>query len=120
MEGDPNDVQHRTTARENEKDFGSTTPNKMDILWNRPAGNWRIKFYPEIDKDKKDASYYTISGTKVIKIPFTYRVGKFIRTYSNSVAMAPVNDNVKVYEAYKYGAPVNTPVRDKILFIKSW
>ena len=107
MEGDPNDVQHRTTARENEKDFGSTTPNKMDILWNRPAGNWRIKFYPEIDKDKKDASYYTISGTKVIKIPFTYRVGKFIRTYSNSVAMAPVNDNVKVYEAYKYGAPVN-------------
>lgn len=107
MEDDPNDVQHRTTARENEKDFGSTTPNKMDILWNRPAGNWRIKFYPEIDKDKKDASYYTISGTKVIKIPFTYRVGKFIRTYSNSVAMAPVNDNVKVYEAYKYGAPVN-------------
>ena len=107
MAGDPNDVQHRTTAREKEQDFGSTTPNKMDILWNRPAGNWRIKFYPEIDKDKKDASYYTISGTKVIKIPFTYRVGKFIRTYSNSVAMAPVNDNVKVYEAYKYGAPVN-------------
>ena len=40
-------------------------------------------------------------------MPFTYRVGRFIRTYSNSVAMAPVNDNVKVYEAYKYGAPVN-------------
>lgn len=105
MPGDPNDVQHRTTARENETD--SDIRSRRDILWNRPAGNWRIKFYPEIDKDKKDASYYTISGTKVIKIPFTYRVGKFIRTYSNSVAMAPVNDNVKVYEAYKYGAPVN-------------
>lgn len=106
MAGDPNDVQHRTTARENEKDFGSTTPNKRDILWNRPAGNWRIKFYPEIDKDKKDASYYTISGTKVVKMPFTYRVGRFIRTYSNSVAMKPAKDNVKVYAAYKYEPPM--------------
>lgn len=107
MAGDPNDVQHRTTARENEKYFGSTTPNKRDILWNRPAGIWRIKFYPEIDKDKKDASYYTISGTKVVKMPFTYRVGRFIRTYSNSVAMEPAKDNVKVYAAYKYGTPAN-------------
>ena len=107
MAGDPNDVQHRTTARENEKDFGSITPNKRDILWNRPAGIWRIKFYPEIDKQKKDASYYTISGTKVVKMPFNYCVGKFIRTYSNSVAMEPAKDNVKVYAAYKYGKPGN-------------
>lgn len=105
MAVDPNDVQHRTTARENETD--SDIRSRRDILWNRPAGNWRIKFYPEIDKDKKDASYYTITGTKVVKMPFTYRVGRFIRTYSNSVAMAPVNDNVKVYEAYKYDTPVN-------------
>ena len=102
MAGDPNDVQHRTTARENEADC-----NERDILWNRPAGNWRIKFYPEIDKDKKDASYYTISGTKVVKMPFTYRVNKFIRTYSNSVAMKPAKDNVKVYAAYNYGTPAN-------------
>ncbi len=101
MAGDANDVQYRTTARE------TTTPNKKDILWNRPAGNWRIKFYPEIDKDKKDASYYTISGTKVVKMPFTYRVGRFIRTYSNSVAMEPAKGNVKVYAAYKYGTPAN-------------
>ena len=107
MAGDANDVQYRTAARETEPGFGSTTTNKKDILWNRPAGIWTIRFYPELDKDGNDVSYYTISGTKVIKIPFTYRVGKFIRTYSNSVAMAPVNDNVKVYEAYKYGAPVN-------------
>ena len=32
MAGDPNDVQHRTTARENEADC-----NERDILWNRPA-----------------------------------------------------------------------------------
>lgn len=107
MADDANDVQFRRTAREKEEGFGSTTPNKKDILWNRPAGIWTIRFYPELDKDGKDISRYTISGTKVIKMPFTRRVGKFIRTYSNSVAMAPVDDNVKVYEAYMYGTPVN-------------
>lgn len=107
MAGDPNDVQFRKTAREDEEGFGSITPNQKDILWNRPAGIWTIRFYPELDKDNKDISRYTISGTKVIKIPFRYCVGKFIRTYSNNVAMAPVDDNVKVYEAYKYGKPEN-------------
>lgn len=107
MAGDANDVQYRTTAREDEEGFGSTTPNQKDILWNRPAGIWTIRFYPELDKKGNDISRYTISGTKVIKIPFTYCLGKFIRTYSNNVAMAPVDDNVKVYEAYKYGKPEN-------------
>lgn len=107
MAGDANDVQYRTAARETETGLGSTTPNKKDILWNRPAGIWTIKFYPKLDKNGKDVSYYTISGTKVIKIPFTYCVGKFIRTYSNNVAMAPVDDNVKVYEAYRYKKPEN-------------
>lgn len=107
MADDANDVQFRTTAREKEEGFGSTTPNKKDILWNCPAGIWTIRFYPELDKDGKDISRYTISGTKVIKIPFTYCLGKFIRTYSNNVAMAPVDDNVKVYEAYRYKKPEN-------------
>ena len=107
MVDDPNDVQFRKTAREDEEGFGSTTPNKKDILWNRPAGIWRIKFYPGLDKDGKDVSYYTISGTKVVKMPFTYCVRRFIRTYSNSVAMEPAKDNVKVYAAYKYGTPAN-------------
>lgn len=107
MADDPNDVQFRKTAREDEEGFESTTPNKKDILWNRPEGIWTIRFYPELDKDGKDISRYTISGTKVIKMPFTRCVGKFIRTYSNNVAMAPVNDNVKVYEAYRYGKSEN-------------
>ena len=107
MADDPNDVQFRKTAREDEEGFGSTTPNKKDILWNRPEGIWTVRFYPELDKDGKDISRYTISGTKVIKMPFTRCVGKFIRTYSNNVAMAPVDDNVKVYEAYRYGKPGN-------------
>lgn len=102
MADDPNDVQFRTTAREDEVTLGQN-----DILWNRPEGIWTIRFYPELDKEGNDISRYTISGTKVIKIPFTCCVGKFIRTYSNNVAMAPVDDNVKVYEAYKYGTPVN-------------
>ena len=107
MAGDANDVQYRTTAREDEEGFGSTTPNQKDILWNRPAGIWTIRFYPELDKNGNDISRYTISGTKVIKIPFTYCFGKFIRTYSNNEAMAPVDDNVKVYEAYRYKKPEN-------------
>lgn len=102
MAGDPNDVQYRPAARgETEADSKIRT----DILWNRPAGIWRIKFYPGLDKDNNDVSYYTISGTKVVKMPFTYRVGRFIRTYSNSVAMEPAKDNVKVYAAYKYEPP---------------
>ena len=103
MADDPNDVQYRTAARETEADSGIG----RDILWNRPAGIWRIKFYPKRDKNGNDVSYYTISGTKVVKMPFTYRVGRFIRTYSNSVAMEPAKDNVKVYAAYKYGTPAN-------------
>lgn len=107
MAGDPNDVQHRTTAR------GETEANskiRTDILWNRPAGIWRIKFYPGLDKDNNDVSYYTITGTKVVKMPFTYRVRRFIRTYSNSVAMEPAKNNVKVYAAYEYVPP--TEVKD--------
>lgn len=102
MADDPNDVQFHKTAREDEEGFGSTTPNQKDILWNRPEGIWTVRFYPELDEKGNDISRYTISGTKVIKIPFTRCVGKFIRTYSNNVAMAPVDDNVKVYEAYRY------------------
>ena len=103
MADDANDVQYRAAARETEAD----SEIRRDILWNRPAGIWTIRFYPELDKNGKDISRYTISGTKVIKMPFTRRVGKFIRTYSNSVAMAPVDDNVKVYEAYRYKKPEN-------------
>lgn len=103
MVDDANDVQYRAAARETEAD----SEIRRDILWNRPAGIWRIKFYPKRDKNGNDVSKYTISGTKVVKMPFTYCVGKFIRTYSNSVAMEPAKDNVKVYAAYSYGKPVN-------------
>lgn len=120
MVDDANDVQFRTKAREDEEGFGSTTSNKRDILWNRPAGIWTVRFYPELDKNGNDVSYYTISGTKVVKMPFTYRVGRFIRTYSNSVAMEPAKDNVKVYAAYKYGTPANpeTPKSQGTVYLR--
>ena len=104
MADDANDVQYRTAAR---GETEAASEIRTDILWNRPAGIWRIKFYPELDKDNNDVSYYTISGTKVVKMPFTYHVRRFIRTYSNSVAMKPAKNNVKVYAAYKYGTPAN-------------
>ena len=110
MAGDANDVQFRSKAREADTDFGSESLYRKDILWNRPAGIWTIRFYPERDLEGNDISRYTISGTKVVKMPFTYRVDKFIRTYSNSVAMEPANDKVKVYAAYKYEKP--TEVKD--------
>lgn len=115
MADDPNDVQFRNTAREDEETLG-----QKDILWNRPAGIWRIKFYPEPDKGGKDISRYTISRTKVVKMPFTYSVGRFIRTYSNSVAMEPAKDNVKVYAAYKYGTPANpeTPKSQGTVYLR--
>lgn len=103
MVDDANDVQYRAAARETEAD----SEIRRDILWNRPAGIWRIKFYPKRDKNGNDVSKYTISGTKVVKMPFRYCVGKFIRTYSNSVAMEHAKDNVKVYAAYKYDKPKN-------------
>lgn len=105
MAGDANDVQFRTKTREADTDFGSESLYRKDILWNRPAGIWTIRFYPERDLAGNDISRYTISGTKYIKMPFTYRVDKFIRTYSNNVAMEPANDKVKVYAAYKYEKP---------------
>lgn len=105
MAGDANDVQFRSMAREADTDFGSESLYRKDILWNRPAGIWTIRFYPERDLAGNDISRYTISGTKYIHLPFTYCVRRFIRTYSNSVAMEPANDKVKVYAAYKYVPP---------------
>ena len=118
MADDPNDVQFRKTAREDEEGFESTTPSQKDILWNRPEGIWTVRFYPELDEKGNDISRYTISGTKVIKIPFTRCDGKFIRTYSNNVAMAPVNDNVKVYEAYKKTENAKDPQSQGTVYLR--
>lgn len=79
----------------------TATDATNNINWNRKAGIHVVKLYIITDGEKPIYKY-TIETTENIGIPFTYRAGKFIRTYSNSVAMNVVSKNVKVYEAYKY------------------
>lgn len=83
--------------------IGTTTATEAEnnINWNRKAGMHVVKLYIITDGDTPIYKY-TIETTENIGIPFTYRAGKFIRTYSNSVAMNVVSKNVKVYEAYSY------------------
>ena len=92
---DPNFLCYTTT--------GTTTATEAEnnINWNRKAGMHVVKLY--IITDGEEPIYkYTIETTENIGIPFTYRAGKFIRTYSNNVAMNVVSKDVKIYEAYKY------------------
>lgn len=79
-----------------------------DMIFNRPAGEWTIRLFTRTF----DAAggyvakhAYTITGSESKDIYLTYRTGKFIRTYSNSKPMDPDNDNVKIYEVYKYEKP---------------
>lgn len=95
LPSDPNFLSYTTT--------GATTATEAvnNINWNRKAGMHVVKLYIITDGDTPIYKY-TIETTENIGIPFTYRAGKFIRTYSNSVAMNVVSKNVKVYEAYSY------------------
>lgn len=95
LPSDPNFLSYTTT--------GATTATEAEnnINWNRKAGMHVVKLYIITDGDTPIYKY-TIETTENIGIPFTYRAGKFIRTYSNSVAMNVVSKNVKVYEAYSY------------------
>ena len=93
---DPNFLCYTTT--------GTTTATEAEnnINWNRKAGIHVVKLYIVTDDNNNTVFKYTIESTEDIGIPFTYRAGKFIRTYSNDVAMDVVSENVKVYEAYSY------------------
>lgn len=95
LPSDPNFLSYTTT--------GATTATEAEnnINWNRKAGLHVVKLYIITDGEKPIYKY-TIETTENIGIPFTYRAGKFIRTYSNSVAMNVVSKDVKIYEAYKY------------------
>lgn len=83
-------------------DKGTATDGTSHINWNRKAGSHVVRLYIVTDDANNPVFKYTIETTEDIGIPFTYRAGKFIRTYSNNVAMDVVSKNVKVYEAYKY------------------
>lgn len=95
LPSDPNFLSYTTT--------GATTATEAEnnINWNRKAGIHVVKLYIITDGEKPIYKY-TIETTENLGIPFTYRAGKFIRTYSNNVAMNVVSKDVKVYEAYSY------------------
>ena len=80
----------------------TATDATNNINWNRKAGSHVVRLYIVTDDANNPVFKYTIETTEDIGIPFTYRAGKFIRTYSNNVAMDVVSKNVKVYEAYSY------------------
>lgn len=93
---DPNFLCYTTTGT------ATATEDENNINWNRKAGIHVVKLYIVTDDNNNTVFKYTIETTENIGIPFTYRAGKFIRTYSNKVAMDVVSKNVKVYEAYSY------------------
>lgn len=81
-----------------------------DMIFNRPAGEWTIRLYIRTLETEEGNNYvaryaYTITGSESKDIYLTYRKDRFIRTYSNDKPMNPVDDNVKIYEVYRYKKP---------------
>ena len=52
----------------------------QDIIWNRGAGLWTVRFYIDVDKANKRTFRYTITGASKIYIPVTAHMGKLLRT----------------------------------------
>lgn len=101
MESDPNYVK-KAGADNGERADAET----HDIILNRPAGEWTIRFYimtttSSSGNDYTVKYYYTITGKENNKVLLTYRHNKFIRTYSNDVPM-DLTGGVKAYIAYKF------------------
>ena len=94
---DPNYVSYTSNCTE------GTIEHENDILWNRGAGLWTVRFY--IDKSQTGDNavfYYTITGASKIYIPVTAHMGKLLRTYTSAVDVVPVNDDVRIFAAYSY------------------
>lgn len=90
-----------------------------DMYFNRPAGEWTIRFYIRTILDESGNNYkafyaYTITGSASNDVILTYCNGQFIRTYSNNKAMNPVDDNVKIYEVYRYDKPAEETELGKV------
>lgn len=113
---DPNNLGHTTKGTEENRDGGETYG---DMIFNRPAGQWTIRFYirsvsTEGGNNYKKAYGYTITGSESNDVILTYCNGQFIRTYSNNKAMNPDNDNVKIYEVYRYDKPAEETKPGKV------
>ena len=79
-----------------------TIKHDQDIIWNRGAGLWTVRFYIDVDNADKRTFRYTITGASKIYIPVTAHMGKLLRTYTSAVDVVPVNDDVQIFAAYSY------------------
>ena len=104
---DPNELGFTTNGTAENRNGAGTYG---DMIFNRPAGEWTIRLYIRTLETEDGNGYvvrhaYTITGSESKDIYLTYRKDRFIRTYSNDKPMNPVDDNVKIYEVYKYEKP---------------
>lgn len=93
---DPNDVE-------------ILAPEKDNILFNRPAGKWTIKFYFVNHADATTSYYYTINGednfTVIIpEVPAKDGKRYVLRTFSYGADMTPTDAGVHIYVAHSFSA----------------
>lgn len=93
---DPNVVNYVSDCTE------ETINHNQDIIWNRGAGLWTVRFYIIPSKDGKNTFQYTITGASKIYIPVTAHMGKLLRTYTSAIDVVPVNDDVLIFAAHSY------------------
>ena len=93
---DPNYVDYTSECTE------ETIDHNQDIIWNRGAGLWTVRFYIDVDNTDKRTFRYTITGASKIYIPVTAHMGKLLRTYTSAVDVVPVDANVLIYAAQSY------------------
>ena len=89
---DPNVVNYTSDCTE------ATINHDQDIIWNRGAGLWTVRFYINDDH----TFHYTITGASKIYIPVTAHMGKLLRTYTSAIDVVPVNDDVQIFAAQSY------------------
>lgn len=105
LPSDPNKVIYH-------KESSETGRTGDDIIFNRPAGEWTVRFYITQKLVGEGGKYeydfrYTIDGREYndeVTIPST-KVGEkyvLLRTYSNSIDCKPVDDNVHIFVAHKF------------------
>ena len=89
---DPNVVNYTSDCTE------ATINHDQDIIWNRGAGLYTVRFYINDNK----TFHYTITGAHKIYIPVTAHMGKLLRTYTSAVDVVPVNKDVQIFAAQSY------------------
>ena len=89
---DPNKVSYTSDCTE------ATINHDQDIIWNRGAGLYTVRFYINDD----ETFHYTITGASKIYIPVTAHMGKLLRTYTSAIDVVPVNDDVQIFAAQSY------------------